>query len=96
MNSKLSHSCYVRATSLLNSRCVGGDPTDLDVRAGRGVCGVGQVPAMSTQIATQIIYVHTACPGRPLRHAGVKGQAAEEEGANGREKESCRKADPNA
>jgi hypothetical protein len=80
--------------SLLSSCCVGGVLTDFYVRAGRGACGIGRVPAMSAHIETRCSYLYAASLGRPPRHAKVKGQAAVEEGAQGRGEESCRQIDP--
>jgi hypothetical protein len=64
------------------------------VRAGRGACGTGKIPATSAHIETRCSYLYTASFGRPPRHAKVKGQAAVEEGAQGPGEESCRQIDP--
>jgi hypothetical protein len=54
----------------------------------------GKIPTTSTQIETRCSYVYTESPGRPPRHAKVKGQSAEEVGAQEPGEESFRKADP--
>jgi hypothetical protein len=53
------------------------------VRARRGACGIGKVPATSAHIEIHCSYLYAASLWRPPRHAKVKGQAAVEEGAQG-------------
>jgi hypothetical protein len=80
--------------SLLSSCCVGGVPTHFYVRTGRGVCGIGKVPATSAHIEARCSYLYSASVGRPPRHAKVNGQAAVEEGAQDPGGKCCRQIDP--